>query len=183
MFVIQMATNTDHVLHVAAKMIQRADMVESFSKNMLFRKVQYFSPLISSNLVMDMANNFLTYLSEIIQNAVSKKPEILRSNDRFTAEEILQFSKMSDVASYIADRKINELSYGGLRQMEQFIDDRLGLKLFEDDEERRLLSILVELRNIQTHNRGIVNDLFLNRLEKSRIKLDLTTSCCFQRTR
>ncbi len=36
-----------------------------------------------------------------------------------------------------------------------------------DEHERILLTILSELRNIQTHNRGVVNRLFLNRVGRS----------------
>jgi hypothetical protein len=36
--------------------------------------------------------------------------------------------------------------------------------MFVDDQQRTLLTILIELRNIHTHNRGIVNQLFLNRI-------------------
>src|SRR5262249_47047970 len=96
--------------------------------------------------------------------------EILRSSERVTTEEILQFQKMKDIRSFLADRKISELSYGGLRMTQDFIHDRLGVSLFERAEEEQLLTAFVELRNIHTHNRGIINRLFLNRVGRSKHK-------------
>jgi hypothetical protein len=164
MFVVTSASRTDHVLKTTSLHIQDKKLYETFSQNLLFRRVQYYGPLLSRNVVTDLANNFLVYLSEILQTAAKTRPEILRSNERITTEDILQFENVSDIVSFIADRKISELSYGGLRETERFIRDRLGLELFDNQDQRELLTILVELRNIQTHNRGRINELFLKRI-------------------
>ena len=44
------------------------------------------------------------------------------------------------------------------------MDDRLKLPLAENETERTELGIAIDLRNIYTHNRGVVNELFLNRI-------------------
>jgi hypothetical protein len=164
MFVVTSASRTDHVLKTTSLHIEDKELYETFSQNILFRRVQYYGPLLSRNLVTDLANNFLVYLSEILQTVAKTRPEILRSNERITTEDILQFDNVSDIVSFIADRKISELSYGGLKESERFIRDRLGLELFDNQDQRELLTILVELRNIQTHNRGRINELFLKRI-------------------
>lgn len=164
MFIVGSASSTDHVLKTTSLHIQDEKLHETFSQNIVFRRVQYYGPLLSRNIVTDLANNFLVYLSEILQKAAKKRPEILRSNERITTEDILQFENVSDIVSFIADRKISELSYGGLRETERFIKDRLGLELFDNQKQRELLTILVELRNIQAHNRGRINELFLKRV-------------------
>ena len=114
--------------------------------------------------MVQTANNLLCYVSEILQPVAHKRPEILRAQDRLTTEEVLEFSDYGDLIAFIADRKINELAYGGLRAMSSFVDDRLGIGMFADDAQRMLITILVELRNVHTHNRGIINRLFLNRV-------------------
>jgi hypothetical protein len=45
------------------------------------------------------------------------------------------------------------------------MNERTGIKLIEDEEERAALSFAIELRNIYTHNRGVVNETFLRRLK------------------
>jgi hypothetical protein len=89
---------------------------------------------------------------------------VLRSSERIAIDEVLQFTRFDDLIAYIADRKITELSYGGLKELERFLAERLGLALFASSRERMLLTIFVELRNIETHNRGIINELFLKRV-------------------
>lgn len=167
-FIINTASRIDEMQAIAAKALEDAETgdkpTEEFNKKAAFKRVQEFSKLLSRNLIVGMANNFLCYLSEILQGVVTKKHEVLRSGERLTTEEILQFGTIQDLRAYIADKKINELSYGGLRQMEAFISDRLGIEMFQTDEQRTLLTIFVELRNIHTHNRGTVNHLFLNRI-------------------
>jgi hypothetical protein len=164
MFIVSSASHTDHVLKTTAEYLRDEKLQKTFSENIIFRRIQYYGPILSRDVLTDLANNFLIYLSEILQAAARKRPEILRSSERVTTEEILQFESVDDIVSFIADRKISELSYGGLRQTEQFIKDRLGLELFDDQSQRELLTILVELRNIQTHNRGKINRLFLKRI-------------------
>jgi len=124
----------------------------------------------SRNMVVGMANNFFSYVSEVLQTVLANRPEILRSSEKLTTEEVLQFSEVKDIVSYIADRKVNELSYGGLRGVETYLKERLGLDLFDSDHERVLLTILTELRNIYTHNRGVVNRLFLKRVGQTPIQ-------------
>src|SRR5690349_6447313 len=64
----------------------------------------------------------------------------------------------------MADKKLNELAYGGIRGVQDCVRDRLGVALFEDDEQRMKLTVLSELRNIHTHNRGVVNEMLLKRV-------------------
>jgi hypothetical protein len=51
-----------------------------------------------------------------------------------------------------------------LRGIEEFLTQRLNVPLVNNDDERALLSIVIELRNIYTHSRGVVNELFLSRI-------------------
>ena len=66
--------------------------------------------------------------------------------------------------NYLVDRKINDLSYGGMRKIEEYTKDRLGTEFVEDIKTRKLLVIFMELRRIDVHNRGYVNDVFLHRI-------------------
>ena len=86
---------------------------------------------------------------------------------------------MHDLRAYIANKKINELSYGGLKQIQEFISDRLGVEMFTSTEQQSLLTIFVELRNIHTHNRGIVNQLFLDRIGEGHKQFKFTLAKLF----
>jgi hypothetical protein len=166
-FVVTSATTIDRMRNIASKALAKVDAQKEEHKaerHDAFTQVRTFGPPLSKNLVMTMVNNFSCYLSEVIQLVVRKKYEVLRSSERLATDEILQFSRLSDLIAYIADKKINELSYGGLQELERFLSDRLGLSLFASEDERILLTIFVEIRNVHTHNRGVINELFLKRL-------------------
>jgi hypothetical protein len=140
---------------------------EEYKYSTMSETIRRYAGQSSRNVVVGMANNFFSYISEVLQSVLTNRPEILRSSERITTEEVLQFSNVGDIVAYVADRKLNELSYGGLKGVESFLKERLGVGLFESDQERVLLTILSELRNIHTHNRGIINRLFLSRVGRT----------------
>ncbi len=167
-FIVMTASHVDKVRNTAHKALAKA-LPDEYDPNApdtshAFTRVRTYGYLLSRHLLTTMVNNLSSYLSEIIQLVVSKRYEVLRSSEKLSTEEILQFTRVSDIVGYIADKKVNELSYGGLREVEHFLADRLGLTLFASDEERLLLTIFIELRNITTHNRAVVNALFLKRV-------------------
>jgi hypothetical protein len=115
-------------------------------KGEAFKRVRKFSPLLSRNLVVGMANNFFSYVSEMLQHVLRRKPEALRSSERLTNEEVLQFTRVKELIAYMADKKVNELAYGGLKGVEEYVRERLGIAMFDNEDERIKLTILAELR-------------------------------------
>lgn len=53
----------------------------------------------------------------------------------------------------------------GIRDVSKYIEDRLSIDILEDDDQRDMLTLFVEIRNIHVHNRGIVNNIFLSRVK------------------
>ena len=137
------------------------------------RKLSEFSGVNSKNIAANTAEAFLWYVSNIIQIAIKKRPEMIKSNETIRVEEILNFSTRRELINYLIDRKINSLSYGGLKQIERYFDETLGIALFESDRERKLLRVFIEIRNVHAHNRGYINSLFLERVGSSLAELDL----------
>jgi hypothetical protein len=143
------------------------------SAGRMARKLSEFSGINSKNIAANSAEAFLWYVSNIIQSAIRKRPEMMKSNETIRIEEVLNFSTRRELVNYLIDRKINSLSYGGLKQIEKYFDETLGVALFEDDRTRMLLRVFIEIRNIQAHNRGYINSLFLERVGSSLAELDL----------
>ena len=142
---------------------------DSTADGPVFKQVRKYGPLLSRNLVIGMANNFFSYVSEMLQIVLRRKPEVLRSSERLTNEEVLQFTRINELVAYMADKKVNELAYGGIRGVEDYVRERLGVSLFDSEEQRVKLTVLAELRNIHTHNRGIVNEIFLRRVGQPKL--------------
>lgn len=172
-FIINLATTADQVRSHASKVLAETakddnerEMYSKKSGEIVFDKLKNFRTLNSRNLTTNTVDTFLWFFSSIIKACINKNPVLLKSSESITVEEVLDFDRKTDLIDYLIDRKINSLSYGGIRQMERFLSDRLGVDAFKNDESRDLLGIFVEVRNIYIHNRGIVNRLFLSRVIK-----------------
>ncbi len=128
------------------------------------RQLQRYSSVQSRNLTNATVNALQHYFSEIIQAVASKRPEILRSAETLRVDEILRFKSYKELVAFLIDKKINELAYGGIKSMESYFRDRLGIELFSTDRSRSLLTTFIEIRNINVHNRGFVNNIFLSKV-------------------
>jgi hypothetical protein len=171
MFAVTLSTFVDKARFKAAKTLakigeEHVAVFEELQQNPepTFRKLRSFSGYKSEIMIIRLVDNFMSFLSETIQACMSKKPELLRSREHISAEDVLRFKSRRALIDFLVSRKLNELSYGGLRGIEEFLDQRLGISLATGDNERAQLSIAIELRNIYTHNRGVVNELFLSRI-------------------
>jgi hypothetical protein len=172
LFVLTLSTNADKIRFTAAKALDSGgdkESVANFEKvqqnpDPTFRKLKSFGGYQSELMIIRLVDNFMSFLSETLQACMSKKPELLRSKEQIKTEDVLRFTNRRDLVDFLINRKLNELSYGGLRGIEEFLDQRLNVALVNKDDEYALLGIAIELRNIYTHNRGVVNELFLSRI-------------------
>ncbi|RMC37429.1 hypothetical protein [Paracoccus alkanivorans] len=128
------------------------------------KKLNEFGSLNSKNLTINTVDAFLWFISATIQSAMKKRPEIVKSGESVRIEDIFEFGNKRELIDYLIDRKVNSLSYGGMSKVERFINESMGVAMFPDDHARELTQIFVEVRNIQVHNRGVVNKIFLGRV-------------------
>jgi hypothetical protein len=172
-FVIQLVANADKGRVIASKTLlkaetdpgKRANYEDSIANpEATLKELQKHSTILSRNLTNGIVNAFQRYFSSIINSAALKCPKMTSSSQTIRVDEVLRFTRHKDLVAFIIDRKINDLSYGGLNEMEKYFDDRLGVQMFHDDRQRDLLRLFVEVRNINVHNGGIVNDLFTSRV-------------------
>ena len=134
-----------------------------------------------------LVNSYLTYLSGLAAEIITSKPEMLKSAEVIRYDELLRFSRMEDVIQYISDRKITELSYAGIKSIKDFFEEKMKLKIFRSESQEKLISLAIEIRNILTHNNGIVNSTFKRRLPGfdyplgSKIPMDARVSLAIER--
>jgi len=133
--------------------------------NLLLNKLSRFGDYNSEIMCIRVVDNFLTFISELIQSCMLKRPELLKSSEMVKIEDVLKHTKRSEIVRYLIDRKINELGYGGIEGIGSFLQSRTGITLTETQEERDLLVLSIELRNIYTHSRGRVNETFMRRIK------------------
>jgi hypothetical protein len=165
-FAVELATGRDQMRFIAAKALAETNKDHAEAervKDQTFKYLRRFSALQSENICIGTVANFLSYLSETIQSCIKSRPEMLRSNETIKIEDVLRFDSRELLIEFLVERKINELSYAGIKGINDFLLDRIGIELWASDEECALSSVSVELRNIYTHNRGIVNETFLKK--------------------
>lgn len=102
-------------------------------------------------------DSYLTYLSEVLHEALLVRPEILSSGEQMTLKDALAHETMEQLVIFLADRKVSRLSFKGLGELEDYFVERLGMPLVEDDRLADYLREWVALRNLLTHRRGIVD--------------------------
>lgn len=177
-FAIDLATFMDEAQFIAAEALAKVEKkkyiaeFEKIQKNKkpTFKKLQSFGEHQSDVICIRLVDNFLSFVSEVIQACAFKKPEILRSSEHVKIEDVLQFSKKSDLIGFLVDKKLNELSFGGIWEIEKFLERRTGDVLVNDKNNKHIVSLAIALRNLYTHNRGIVDSVFLDRTKLVKLK-------------
>ena len=173
-FIVNLATTADKTRIAAAQALaivsddpahQERYAKHAAAPDSTFQALRRFSTVASQNLTNGIVNAFQRYFSSLIQSVALKCPQVMTSSkDQVRVDEILRFTRHRDLVNYIIDRKINSLSYGGLDELDRYFDDRLNIKMFHNDRQKLLLRLFVEARNINVHNRGRVNDIFVQRV-------------------
>ncbi|MDA5092478.1 hypothetical protein O2N63_00040 [Aliiroseovarius sp. KMU-50] len=172
-FGLELAHATDRTAKITSEALlpgetdetRRAELTETLeNSDRAVKRYSSFARLNSKNMNTNIVDGFLWYLSKIIQESMQRRHELVKSGETLRVEEVFDFASRKEMIDYLIDRKINALSYGGMKQVEKYISDALGIEMFESDEDRRLLKIFVEMRNIHAHNRGHLNKIFLERV-------------------
>jgi hypothetical protein len=70
---------------------------------------------------------------------------------------------LTDLIRDLAERKVHELSYQSLTELDKYLSEHFKFSLFHNNEQRSHAVRLVDIRNLIVHNRGIVNKLYKKR--------------------
>ena len=114
-------------------------------------------------------DNFLTFISDLLATIYRIRPEALKSSESIKLEVVLSHSSMETLVQELVERRVNQLSYQGVRELSKYIEDRLGLALFSNSKELERAAGIVDARNLIVHNRGIVNRLYQEKHPTSKL--------------
>jgi len=106
-------------------------------------------------------DNFISYFKDILSEIVMINPNILKSKEKERLDFILNFESLSDLRKAISEKKIDELFYKGISDIEIFFTDRLGIDLFKNDEDKNGINYMIKQRNLIVHNRGKISKEFV----------------------
>jgi hypothetical protein len=159
---VKLATAADTTAVAAAKALmavgpdshdRRIELQETIENpDRAFKKLRRYSGINSRNIAVSTADGFLWFISNVTQSAIKRRPELLKSGESIRVEDILEFENKRDLVNYLVDRKVNALSFGGMKQIEKFVLDYLGIEVFATERDRAKMRTLIEIGNIFAHN-------------------------------
>jgi hypothetical protein len=109
------------------------------------------------------ANSFLTYLADLMTLIYEKYPKKLPSNKQTTYGFCIEHHMAGDLMPALAEETVMALTHQNLDALAKYFKKNLDLALFTKDAHAASASLCVDIRNIITHNRGIVNRFFIHR--------------------
>jgi hypothetical protein len=117
-----------------------------------------------------LVDAFHIYLADVIRLALKHEPRLLRSNTVLKAEEILDYNSLDEIVEHLITKKVDELAYGGFHAVVQYVRKGMGAAMTLPDDVMSLATRAIAVRNI-VHNRGIVNQRFIDQTGASDIAL------------
>jgi hypothetical protein len=179
-FVVEHSRLLDFDLFASKGMLEKLDAIRKSGVAPLVD-----SPLVHNSLLLELVltrtvDNFLCFLTDLLALIYKAKPEMLRSSENEKLDFVLQFPDMDQLRSAIAEKRVERLSYLGLRELSEYIDSQMAFKLFEADDDLHRAALIVELRNLCVHARGVVGNTSTNRFPEMKAQLgkriELSTS-------
>jgi hypothetical protein len=108
-------------------------------------------------------NSSLTYLADLMTLIYEKYPKKLPSNKQASYRFCIEHHLAGDLISALAEETVRELTHQNLDDLEEHFRKKLDVVLFTKENDRANASLCIDLRNIITHSRGIVNRFFIQR--------------------
>jgi hypothetical protein len=121
------------------------------------------SVVLDEMLFCRAVNSFLTHLADLMTLIYEKYPKKLPPNKQTTYRFCIDHYLAGDLISALAEETVIELTHQNLDALTKYFKKNLGLVLFAKEDQTTNAALCVDLRNIITHNRGIVNRYFIQR--------------------
>jgi hypothetical protein len=121
------------------------------------------SAVLGEMLFCRGVNSFLTYLADLMTLIYEKYPKKLSSNKQTTYRFCIEHHIAGDLISALAEDTVIELTHQSLDALAKYFKKNLDLVLFTKGADLSNAGLCVDIRNVITHNRGIVNRFFIQR--------------------
>lgn len=111
-------------------------------------------------LFSSLADNFETYLSDLLYEIFLAKPESLKSLKTVTIQEVLDCSDLQEFVYYWANKQIGKLQKGSVKG---FVEDNAQIKKLNviDKQTQEEIEKILQIRHLYSHRNGIVDEKFL----------------------
>ena len=177
-FISHLALQTDETAQIAIEALYRDKNPQKYKKELeqikkrgATKTLRLFKHFILEMALCRAVDNYLCYMSDLLAIIIMKRPEILRSSEIVKLDFILGFSDMKALISDLAEKKVNHLSYQGMRDLYTYMNEKLGFQIFQDEDQKERAVKIIEIRNLIVHARGIVTKIFKHKVPNFNLKL------------
>ena len=125
-----------------------------------------FSPnrqFVNEILVSRAVESFELYLLHMLRLIFGEHPEIVLDDEKAGAKKA-DFANADDFFLYVAERKLQQLSYKPLTALREYIMQKTAIDLFDNNSTFETALLAIQARNLIAHNDCRVNELFLKRI-------------------
>jgi hypothetical protein len=136
---------------------------DRFQSESAVSQMEMHSTLLGEMVFCRRVNSFLTYLADLMTLIYEKYPKKLPSNKHATYGFCVEHHMAGDLISALAEETVIELTHQNLNALTKYFEKNLDLVLFTKIAHAMNAALCVDIRNIITHNRGIVNRFFIQR--------------------
>lgn len=111
-------------------------------------------------LFSSCADNFETYLSDLLYEIYLSKPETLKSDETVTIKEVLDCVDLQEFTNYFAKKKLSKLKRGSVTA---FLSENKQIEKLNavSTEQQKEIERILQIRHLYAHNNGITDEKFL----------------------
>jgi hypothetical protein len=151
------------------KQLDEAVGSEQMPGSAIWRTFNYhhadYEQLIGELVISRAIETFDLYLISILREIFVSKPEMLKSEGKIDVSEVIDLKNFEDIIARIVERKLHDLSYRPLNDLQAYIGKVTGISLFESRDIFDLVLVASEIRNLIAHNDCCINDIFRSRVK------------------
>lgn len=110
-------------------------------------------------LFSSCADNFETYMSDILFEIYLAEPLSLKSNEQITVKEVLDCNDLNEFIVNFARKKISKLQRGSVKG---FLDENKQISAFKviEEIEQNNIEKILQIRHLFAHRNGIIDEKF-----------------------
>jgi len=127
------------------------------------RMLNVYANLIAEMLWCRGVDNFLTYVAQLLGLIFRTRPETLKSSKTETLETILEFRSLEELVNHLADKRVYDLTFCGMRDLRAALLKELNFDLFPVGDRLDRAILIIEDRNLIAHNRKVMNEVYVRR--------------------
>ncbi|MFJ7993293.1 hypothetical protein ACIQY5_14070 [Peribacillus frigoritolerans] len=121
--------------------------------------------MLYQNSLMNLVVYFENVISSLIKEHIEKFPNINKKTISF--ENLQKFNSIEDAFNFLIEKEVHDLMYDGFEDWIKYIKNNLNLSMGYINPFTDNIIEIIQRRNLFVHNRGIVNTIYLSKVNKT----------------